>query len=221
VKILSLFDGISCGQVALHRAGIKPSMYFASEIDRHAIKVTQHNHPETIQLGDVVGVRHMAEAGVFDGIDLVMGGSPCQGFSNAGAGGGFNDPRSALFYEFVRIVRAIKPRWFLLENVKMKNEWLDIISNQMGVQPVFINSADFSAQNRQRYYWTNIPVAPWIPVSTILGDVIDSGRVDREKSYAIDANYAKGTNVEQYLRKSRRQIVFTDDGFRKLSVTES
>ncbi len=127
MQVLSLFDGISCGQVALHRAGLQPSVYMASEIEPSAIACANQNFPQTMQLGDVVKVRQLAEIGVFGSghLDLLIGGSPCQGFSTGGAGLNFNDPRSALFFEFVRIKNAIKPRWFLLENVKMRKEWQD------------------------------------------------------------------------------------------------
>lgn len=172
MNVLSLFDGISCGQVALQRAGIPVTRYLASEIEKHAISVTQHNWPNTVQLGDVVKVREMAQVGLLPQIDLLMGGSPCQGFSNAGKGKGFADPRSRLFFEYVRIKALVKPRWFLLENVKMKKADMDMISWWLGVEPVFINSADFSAQNRQRYYWTNIPVAPWQDKGILLRDVL-------------------------------------------------
>ena len=218
MKVLSLFDGISCGQVALNRIGLKPNLYMASEIDKPAIQCTQFNFPQTVQLGEVVRVREMAEAGLFADVDLLIGGSPCQGFSSAGDGLGFDDPRSKLFFEFIRIKNAIRPKWFLLENVKMKKQWLDVISLHMGVTPVFINSADFSAQNRQRFYWTNIPVAPWVPHGPSLSDVVDYGWFsDREKSYAIDANYLK-----RHICRGSRQIVFmkqlahgTNKGFEK------
>lgn len=210
-KVLSLFDGISCGQVALHRAGIIPNLYMASEIDKNAIACTQSNFPQTVQLGDVVKVRQMAEAGLFGvaDIDLLMGGSPCQGFSSGGEGLGFDDPRSALFFEFVRIKNAIKPKNFLLENVKMRKDWLDLISLYMGVDPVFINSSDFSAQKRARFYWTNLTVTPWVDSGITLPDVLDDGWFsEKEKSYCIDANYGKGTNLKRYNHRGSRQIVF-------------
>lgn len=155
MKVLSLFDGISCGRVALERAGIPVEKYYASEIDKYAIQIAQKNHPDTIQLGDITKIDFSKFAGE---IDLVIGGSPCQGFSFAGKRLNFEDSRSKLFFEFVRAVREIKPKYFLLENVKMKQEYQDIISEQLGgVQPIEINSALVSAQNRKRLYWTNIP----------------------------------------------------------------
>ena len=150
--VLSLFDGMSCGQIALEKIGAKVDKYFASEIDKHAIKVTQTNYPETIQLGDILNVK----ADDLPKIDLLMGGSPCQGFSFAGKQLNFNDPRSKLFFEYVRILKETKPKYFLLENVRMKKEYQDIISKYLGVEPIMINSNLVSAQNRKRYYWTNI-----------------------------------------------------------------
>lgn len=163
INVLSLFDGMSCGQIALERAGFKVGKYFSSEVDKHAIKVTQHNYPNTIQIGDVTKVRYengilYTENGNFEvEIHLLIGGSPCQGFSFAGKQLNFDDPRSKLFFEYSRILDEINPKYFLLENVKMKREFQDIISAMLGVEPVEINSALVSAQNRKRLYWTNIP----------------------------------------------------------------
>jgi len=153
VNVLSLFDGISCGQVALKKAGLRVDNYFASEIDKNAIKVTQHNFPQTHQLGDV---RNIWEA-TLPQIDLLVGGSPCQGFSFSGKRLNFDDPRSQLFFEFVRLFKQAQPKYFLLENVKMKKESMDIITEYLGVEPTLIDSRDFSAQSRRRLYWTNIP----------------------------------------------------------------
>lgn len=152
MNVLSLFDGMSCGQLALNRAGIKYDNYYASEIDPYAIKVTKHNFPNTIHLGDVRDINTSS----LPKIDLLIGGSPCQSFSTAGNGEGFNG-KSGLFWEYARILKEVKPTYFLLENVKMKKEWRDIISNELGVQPIEINSRLVSAQNRPRLYWTNIP----------------------------------------------------------------
>jgi len=154
--VLSVFDGMSCGQIALKELGVPVKKYYASEIDKFAIEQTQHNFPDTIQLGDVTKVK----AKDLPKIDLFIGGSPCQGFSFAGKQLNFDDPRSALFFEFVRIweeVKEINPNAkFLLENVNMKKEYLRVISEYMGVFPVRINSNLVSAQNRDRWYWTNI-----------------------------------------------------------------
>jgi DNA-cytosine methyltransferase len=153
INVLSLFDGMSCGQIALNRLGIKVSKYYASEIDKAPIKVTQHNYPDTIQVGDVTKVKGED----LPQIDLLIGGSPCQGFSFAGKKLNFEDPRSILFFEFVRLLDECKPTYFLLENVKMKKEWQDVISDLLGVQPMRINSSKFTAAKRDRLYWTNIP----------------------------------------------------------------
>ena len=154
INVLSLFDGISCGHIALDKAGIPINKYYASEIDKYAIKVTNKNYPETINLGDVTTVSGELFT---DKIDLLIGGSPCQGFSQAGKMKNFDDPRSKLFWEYVRILQEVKPKYFLLENVVMKQEWQDIISEALGVKPIMIDSSLTSAATRKRLYWTNIP----------------------------------------------------------------
>lgn len=170
-SVLSLFDGMSCGQIALNRVGIEYDNYFASEIDKHAIKVAQHNYPNTIQLGDVTKVF----AKDLPKIDLLIGGSPCQGFSFAGKGLNFEDPRSKLFFEFVRLKNETQPKYFLLENVKMKQEYQDIITQYLRVEPIEINSNLVSAQNRRRLYWTNIPnVQQPIDKGILLSDILET-----------------------------------------------
>ena len=154
INVLSLFDGISCGHIALDKAGIPINKYYASEIDKYAIKVTNKNYPETINLGDVTTVSGELFT---EKIDLLIGGSPCQGFSQAGKMKNFDDPRSKLFWEYVRILQEVKPKYFLLENVVMKQEWQDIISEALGVKPIMIDSSLTSAATRKRLYWTNIP----------------------------------------------------------------
>ena len=153
LNVLSLFDGMSCGRIALERAGIEVENYYASEVDKYAIKVSGENYPSIKQVGDVTKLK----AEDFPKIDLIIGGSPCQGFSFAGKQLNFNDPRSALFFEFVRLLKELKPKYFLLENVKMKKESEAIITNFLEVEPIEINSSLVSAQNRRRLYWTNIP----------------------------------------------------------------
>ena len=173
MKVLSLFDGMSCGQIALSKLGFKVDKYYASEIDKYAIEITQKNFPNTIQLGDVCQL----DPKDFMDVDLIQAGSPCQGFSFAGAQLAFDDPRSALFFEFIRLLKEIGPKYFLLENVRMKKEFLEVITDQVSscytaddvddeyvdmfgnvrFEPHFINSSLLSAQSRQRYYWTNIP----------------------------------------------------------------
>lgn len=172
MNVLSLFDGISCGMVALQRAEIKVEEYFAYEIEPNAIKVSQYHYPNIKQMGDVT----KADFTKLGKIDLLIGGSPCQGFSFAGKGLNFNDPRSKLFFEYVRALKEVKPKYFLLENVVMKKEWQDIISKYLGVEPILINSSLVSAQNRQRLYWTNIPnveqpLDKGIKLSDILEDI--------------------------------------------------
>lgn len=149
---LSLFDGMSCGQMALRKLGMTPDLYMASEVDESAIKVTQKNFPKTMQLGDVTKVDPKSIARP----DLLVGGSPCQGFSFAGNQLNFQHPESKLFFEYARLLEALKPGLFLLENVVMKKEYEDVISGILGVKPVLINSNLLSAQNRKRLYWTNI-----------------------------------------------------------------
>lgn len=153
MNILSLFDGMSCGQIALDKLGIKVDNYFASEIDKYAMKVALKNYPKTRHVGSV----EFVNGSNFPKIDLLIGGSPCQGFSFAGKQLNFEDPRSKLFFEFVRVLKETKPKYFFLENVKMKKEYQDIISEYLGCEPVVINSSLVSAQNRVRLYWTNIP----------------------------------------------------------------
>ena len=154
MNVLSLFDGMSCGQIALERIGIKVDNYFASEIDKYAIQVTMKNYPNTRQLGDVTGIKY---SGNYK-IDLFIGGSPCQDLSKGKTDGeGLYGTNSSLFWEYVRLLKEVKPKYFLLENVTMKKEWEDIITKELGVKPIEINSNLVSAQNRKRLYWTNIP----------------------------------------------------------------
>ncbi len=223
MNVLSLFDGMSCGQIALQKSGIQVDKYFASEIDKYAIKVAKANYPDMVHLGDVQDVK----ADDLPQIDLLIGGSPCQGFSFAGKQLNFDDPRSKLFWEFVRLLKDLRPKYFLLENVKMKQQSMDVITEALGVEPIFINSDKVSAHNRQRYYWTNIPFTGryYEPIDKgiKLQDIIEDGYVDRDKSYCIDANYWKGGNLTQYFQKRRRQLVFSDDtmaDYRKLTPLE-
>ena len=208
MRVLSLFDGMSCGRIALERMGINPSVYYASEIDKYAIQVSRANYPDTIHVGDVTELKESD----FPKIDLLFGGSPCQGFSFAGGQLAFDDPRSRLFFEYVRLLRALQPKYFLLENVNMKQIYQDVISEHLGVKPIRLNSNLVSAQNRDRLYWTNIPVRS-IPENKhiYLKDILEDGFTDREKAHCIDANYFKGGNLRTYFEKSRRQLVFDFD----------
>jgi len=181
MNVLSLFDGMSCGRLALDSLGIKVDNYYAAEIDKYATQVSEANYPDIIRLGDVCGVK----AENLPKIDLLLAGSPCQGFSFAGKQLAFDDPRSALFFEFVRILKECKPKYFLLENVKMKKEFLDIITQQVDAQPILINSALLSAQNRQRYYWTNIPgVEQPKQKGVVLKDILETGNISEEYKYS-------------------------------------
>lgn len=238
MKVLSLFDGISAGQVALERAGIECD-YFSSEIDKYAIKVTQANYPDTIQLGDVTQLKNQP-------CDLLLAGSPCQGFSFAGKQLNFNDERSKLFFEFVRIKEESAPKYFLLENVRMKQEYQDIISDILGVSPIKINSALVSGQNRTRLYWTNIPflrpndrgiefkdiletdvdkkyyVSQHQLSRLVLGDLVRAGGVcfqnpgkEMSKCPCLMARHYKGISGRDYY-----PAVIEPDGLRKLAPEE-
>lgn len=180
LNVLSLFDGISCGRVALERAGVEVEGYFASEIDARAMEVSKNNWPDIVQLGSVEGWKDWE----LPKIDLLIGGSPCQGFSWAGVGRGFEDERSGLFYAFVDVKNAVGARWVLLENVRMKKEWVARISELMGLREVLINSAVVSAQNRERLYWTDIEfggVDGIVDRGLVLRDIVDVRISDVEK----------------------------------------
>jgi len=212
INVFSMFDGMSCGQIALEKAGIKVGTYHASEIDKYASAITTKNYPSTFQMGDITKLEDWRLEYIRDeiGIDLVIGGSPCQGFSFAGNQLNFEDPRSKLFFDFVRVLKILKPKYFLLENVRMKKESQDIISEYLGVEPVAINSNLVSAQNRYRLYWTNIPFDMPEDKGIILADILEDGVTDREKSHCLDANYFKGGNLKSYFEKHRRQLVFNN-----------
>lgn len=184
MNVLSLFDGISCGQVALERAGIKVDNYFASEIDKYAIKVTMKNYPNTIQLGDVSKINGYD----LPKIDLLIGGSPCQDLSGykRGYGEGLKGTKSNLFYHYVRLLKEVKPTYFLLENVaSMEDKWKDIISEELGVEPIMINSSLVCAAERKRYYWSNIPnITQPNDLKIILKDiVVDAAKVPEKYWY--------------------------------------
>ena len=228
MTVLSLFDGMSCGQIAFERAGIPVEKYYASEIDKYAIRITQSNYPDTIQLGSITDWQSWN----IEKPDIIIAGSPCQGFSFAGKQLNFNDPRSALFFTFVEILKHYKPKYFLLENVIMKKEHNDVISGILGeiypecvtqselfrsgrLEPIEINSALLSAQNRRRLYWTNIcGITQPEDKGILLKDVIETEITEKDKSYCIDANYAKGGNEKNYIDKSRRQLIITGGAFR-------
>ena len=162
---------MACARVALDQCGINVEKYYASEIDKYAIQIAKANYPDIIHIGDVREVT----GEVYQDIDLLCGGSPCQGFSFAGKRLNFEDPRSALFFEFVRVLKEVKPKYFLLENVRMKKEFQDVITEYLGVEPIMINSALVSAQNRVRLYWTNIPnIEQPTDKGLVLKDILDN-----------------------------------------------
>lgn len=195
MNVLSLFDGMSCGHIALDRAGIKIDNYFASEIKSHAIKVTQHNYPGTIQLGDVRSVK----GSELPQIDLLIGGSPCQDFSQANSERlGLNGEKSSLFYEYLRLWQECKPKYFLLENVEMEQQEFNKISLLLGTKPVKINSELVSPQLRERVYWTNIgpeyhdligmrycDIPQPNDKKIKLADVLENGYTDRKKARCL------------------------------------
>lgn len=193
INVLSLFDGISCGQIALERAGIKVNQYYASEIDKYAIKVTNANYPNTKQLGDVTKLNGTK----LPKIDLIFGGSPCQGFSFSGKQLNFDDPRSKLFFEFVRLLKECRPKYWMLENSRMKHEYQDVISQYLGVEPVKINSSLVSGQNRERLYWANFKITKPTDEGIMLKDIIG----EYEGIWVYPRGYNKG-GVQGYKGKS-------------------
>lgn len=212
MKVLSLFDGISCARVALERAGIPVEAYYASEIDKYATQVSHKNYPDIVNVGSVVGLNPYQIFTKEDTIDLLIGGSPCQDLSIAKRDRkGLDGERSGLFWEYVRILNEVKPKYFILENVaSMPKEAKDLISETLGVQPIMINAALVSAQQRKRLFWTNIPNVT-LPEDRgiLLKDILESGDTDRLKSYCIDASYWKGASLQHYLSKGVRQLVFS------------
>jgi len=169
MNILSLFDGISCGYLALQRANLPITNYFASEIDKHAIQISQNNFSNIIRLGDVCDWRKWE----LPKIDLLIGGSPCQGFSFAGKQLNFDDPRSKLFFEFVDCLKHFQPKYFFLENVMMNKQSENIITDILGVLPIKINSAILSAQSRRRLYWCNWSITKPIDRNIKAKDIIE------------------------------------------------
>jgi DNA-cytosine methyltransferase len=203
-NVLSLFDGMSCGQIALQKAGIKVNKYYASEIEKDAMMVTQHNFPNTIQVGDISKLKTED----FKDVDIIFGGSPCTNFSFAGKMEGLRqgeveitsleqylqlkedgfefNGQSYLFWEWVRLVKEIKPKYFMLENVKMVKKWSDLITSILEVEPVVINSKLVSGQLRHRLYWTNIPNVT-VPEDKEIefNDILTEGYTPRKKALAI------------------------------------
>jgi DNA-cytosine methyltransferase len=211
VKVLSLFDGISAAQVALQRLGVKDYTYYASEVDKYAIKITQKNFPNTIKLGDVSQLDYTA----MEDIDLLIGGSPCQGFSFAGKQLNFEDERSKLFFEYVRALKVLKPKYFLLENVKMKKEYQDVISEQLGVEPVEINSALLSAQNRKRLYWCNWKVEKPEDLGIFLKDVL----IDEGDPICYSSSGRGNGKVETRISSNEKAHTLTKAGYSNRSLS--
>jgi len=209
MKVLSLFDGMSCGQYTLNKLGIPIEKYYASEIDKYAITIAKKNFPNTIHLGDVKDIDDLD-----DDIDLLLGGSPCQSFSFAGNQLNFDDPRGKLFFEFVRLKDKLKPKYFLLENVKMKKEYQDIITEYLGVEPIQLNSKYFSAQNRVRLYWTNIPIEMnYTDKGLVLQDILEDGGISNplmnskdDKAHCITARYNGAVWWNSIQRKQRTMV---------------
>jgi len=201
INVLSLFDGISCGMIALERAGIKVNKYYASEIDKNAINISKNNYPNIIRLGDVTKWKEWEIE--WDKIDLVIGGSPCQGFSSSGKQLNFDDPRSKLFFIFVDILNHIKSlnsnAKFLLENVKMKPEWSHLITKFLGVDYKEINSRNFSAQNRVRYYWCNWEIPDYQDKGILLQHIVEDNYIHsaaKRTRPIVDEGYRKSLCLE-------------------------
>ena len=231
-NILSLFDGMSCGMIALERAGIKFDKYYASEIDKNAIIPSQRNYPDIIRLGDITKWKEWDID--WAKIGLLIGGSPCQGFSICGKQLAFNDPRSKLFFTYVDIlnhIKSVNPSVkFLLENVSMKQEFLDAISELLNVKSICINSSKLSAQLRKRYYWCNWPVEQPKDKGIMLKDVITHGYVEKNKSWCILESWnrfpKKTESAIGRYKRSMMPIVFStpdcdfQKGWRELTDTE-
>jgi DNA (cytosine-5)-methyltransferase 3A len=214
INVLSLFDGMSCGQIALERAGIEVDNYFASEIDKYAIKVTMANYPNTIQLGSVVDVK----GSDLPKIDLLIGGSPCQSFSFAGKRKGMAtkceteittleqylelksegfefEGQSYLFWEYMRLLNEVKPKYFLLENVMMSEKWEKILTKAIGINPIMINSSLVSAQNRKRFYWTNIGAE----LDGFFGDLVCKIKQPKDKKILLKDILEKEVDEKYFL----------------------
>lgn len=209
MKVLSLFDGISCGMVALERAGIPVERYVAYEIDKYAIQISKKNYPQIKHCGDVT----TADFTQYKGFDLLIGGSPCQDLCGMGSREGLAGEKSKLFFEFVRALKEVNPKYFLLENnASMTKENEEIITKIMGVEPIMINSADFTAQNRNRLYWTNIPVEEWEIQNVLLMDIAQS--IEEKQEFLITekvnkylSEKYKGRKIQKTVSASIRQLV--------------
>lgn len=207
INVLSLFDGMSCGRIALERAGIEVDNYYASEIDKYAIQVSKHNYPDIQHIGDVTQIN----AKDLPRIDLLIGGSPCQDLSSLAAlhgDSGLLGEKSSLFYQYLRLLKETKPTYFLLENVVMKQKYQDAISSMLGVKPILINSALVSAHTRKRLYWTNIPgIEQPEDMGITLQSILESGYTEKQKAYCLTATYNNAC-PQNYFIKSERQHKF-------------
>lgn len=206
MNVLSVFDGISCAKIALDQLGVKVDNYYASEIDKHAINVSKHNHQNIIHLGDIKNIT----AKDLPKIDLFIGGSPCQDLSNAQKGLGLEGSKSSLFYEYIRLLREIKPKYFLLENVK--NKWAHIMSDYVGVNHIEVNSNVLSAQSRPRYYWTNLDYDDF-PSSLCQTEIKDIIEKDVNEKY-----YLKKENLNIFLNNVTIQNYKSKDGINKVFI---
>lgn len=210
MNVLSLFDGISCARVALGKAGIPVENYYASEVDKYAIQIAQKNYPDTIQVGSIVDF-HPTPL-ICGNIDILIGGSPCQDLSIAKKDRkGLSGERSGLFYEYVRILKEVKPKYFILENVNsMPKEAKEQITEIMGVQPIMINAALVSAQSRKRLFWTNIPnITQPKDKNIYLKDILlPETYTEFDKSHALTKSY-NGAVLWNSIEKGQRTMVWT------------
>lgn len=202
MKVLSLFDGISCGMVALERAGVPVERYVAYEIDKYAIQISKKNYPQIEHCGDVT----TADFTQYKGFDLLIGGSPCQDLCSMGSHKGLAGEKSGLFFEFARALKEVNPKYFLLENnASMTKENEEIITKIMGVEPVMINSADFTAQNRKRLYWTNIPIEEWEIQNVLLLDIAQN--IEEKQELLITKKVNKYLSEEYKGRKIQKTVL--------------
>jgi len=219
MNILSLFDGISCGRVALERAGIKVDKYYSSEIDKYAIQVSQKNYPDIIQLGDVKNIKLSTYWKHTNHIDLLIGGFPCTNLSIAKKNReGLAGSQSGLFYEMVRIHKEVKPKWWIYENVaSMAKDQKKIITDILGVEPILIDASLVSAQQRKRLFWTNIPnVTQPADKKIYLKDIIESGEAVKEKAYCLTAHQKDFIN--DFIKRHQGNYVFKDKPIRIASI---
>ena len=202
MKVLSLFDGISCGMVALERAGVPVERYVAYEIDKYAIQISKKNYPQIEHCGDVT----KADFTQYKGFDLLIGGTPCQDLCSMGSHKGLSGEKSGLFFEIARALKEVNPKYFLLENnASMTKENEEIITKIMGVEPIMINSADFTAQNRKRLYWTNIPIEEWGIQNVLLLDIAQS--IEEKQEFLITEKVNKYLSEEYKGRKIQKTVL--------------